>query len=306
MARKETSINGIRWVAVETPSADDLSYIAGLFDFHPFITESIVAPTLHPLAELFSNHLFLILHFPVIERSNNPNRIVEIDCLITKDLLVTITYKPFKNLEAIFKTIQENALVRKQLTRKHTDYLVYHIIDKLFKKQFDDLDYFEKEITKIENKVYKADERLTVEETAHTRKDVIDFRRPLKPQVEVLDLFIEKVSLLYGKKKVGPYWADLITSQDRIRNIIESQKETLDILYQTNESLISTKLSRVIAILTIFSAIILPLNLISSMWGMNQKIMPLRDGPNDFWILIGFMTTIAALLLIYFRKMRWL
>ncbi len=306
MARKESSINGIRWINVEKPSADDLKFIAELFDFHPFITESIVAPTLHPLAELFSDHLFLILHFPLIERNREPNHVVEVDCLITKNLLVTITYMPFENLDIIFKSVQKSITLKKQLSGKHSDFLVYYIVDRLFKKQFEDLDFFEREITRIENMIFKEDERITVEDIAHTRKDIIDFRRPLKPQVTVLNSFIEKVTYLYGKKSMGPYWADLLTSEDRIRNIIDNQKETLDVLYQTNESLISSKLSHIIAVLTIFSAIILPLNLVSSIWGMNQRVMPLRDGPNDFLILIGIMATVTVLLLLYFRKNRWI
>lgn len=306
MARKECSINGIRWIAVEKPSSDDLSFIAGLFDYHPFIMESIDAPTLHPLVESFSGHLFLILHFPLIERNKEPNHIVEVDCLITKNLLVTITYRPFDRLDAIFKTVQESPVIRRQLARKHTDFLIYHIIDRLFKKQFEDLDYFEKEVTEIENKIFKENERLTVEDISHTRKDIIDFRRPLMPQSAVLHAFIEKATSLYGKKSMVPYWTDLLTSEDRIRNLIDNQKETMDVLYQTNESLLSSKLSRIIAVLTIFSAVILPLNLISSIWGMNQRILPLRDGPDDFWILIGAMAAVAALLLLYFRKKRWL
>ena len=306
MARKECSINGIRWVAVEMPSPEDLSFIKGLFDYHPFIVESVVAPTLHPLAELFTDHLFLILHFPLIERNRDPNHIVEVDCLITKNLLVTITYMPFENLDTIFKNVQKNISVRNQLAHKHTDFLVYHIVDRLFKKQFEDLDFFEREITRIENSIFKEDERLTVEDISHTRKDIIDFRRPLKPQVAVLSSFVQKVTHLYGKKSIGPYWADLLTSEDRIRNISDNQEETMDILYQTNESLLSSKLSRIIAVLTIFSAVILPLTLISSIWGMNHRAMPLRDNPDDFWILIGIMAAVAALLLLYFRKKRWL
>jgi magnesium transporter len=306
MARKECSINGIRWVAVEMPTPDDLSFITELFDYHPFIVESIVAPTLHPLAELFSDHLFLILHFPLIERNRDPNHIVEMDCLITKNLLVTITYMPFEDLDVIFKNVQENSSIRNQLTHKHTDFLVYHIVDRLFKKQFEDLDFFEREITQIENKIFKDDERITVEDIAHTRRDIIDFRRSLKPQVTVLSSFVEKATRLYGKKSMVPYWTDLLTSEDRIRNIIDNQKETMDVLYQTNESLLSSKLSRIIAILTIFSAVILPLNFIASIWGMNQRVMPLRDNPDDFWILIGAMAAVAALLLLYFRKKRWL
>ncbi len=306
MARKECSINGIRWVSVHKPTREDISFIADLFPFHPFVTESITAPTLHPLVEYFKDHLFLILHFPLIERTQAPNHIVEVDCLITKDTLVTITYMAFERLETIFEDTQKNPAIQKQLARKHTDFLLYHIIDRLFQKQLEDLDYLEKEITHIEDKIFKKDDRLTVEEISHARKDILDFRRPINPQTAVLQSFIEKAQRFYGKKSMTPYWSDLLVTEDRIKNLIENQKETMDVLYQTNESMLSSKLSRIIAVLTIFSAVILPLNLISSIWGMNQRILPLRDGPFDFWIIVGVMVAVAALLLLFFRRKLWL
>ena len=274
--------------------------------FHPFVTESIIAPTLHPLVEYFKDHLFLILHFPLIERTQAPNHIVEVDCLITKDTLVTISYMAFERLETIFEDAQKNPAIRKQLARKHTDFLLYRIIDRLFQKQLEDLDYLEKEITHIENKIFKRDDRLTVEEISHTRKDILDFRRSINPQTVVLQSFVEKAERFYGKKSMAPYWSDLLTTEDRIKNLIENQKETMDVLYQTNDSLLSSRLSRIIAVLTIFSAVILPLNLISSIWGMNQRVLPLRDGPFDFWIVVGVMVAVALLLLLFFRRKLWL
>ncbi|OGD31883.1 hypothetical protein A3C91_00405 [Candidatus Azambacteria bacterium RIFCSPHIGHO2_02_FULL_52_12] len=306
MARKECSINGIRWVSVHKPTHEDIAFIADLFSFHPFVTESIIAPTLHPLVEYFKDHLFLILHFPLIERTQAPNHIVEVDCLITKDTLVTISYMAFERLETIFEDAQKNPAIRKQLARKHTDFLLYRIIDRLFQKQLEDLDYLEKEITHIENKIFKRDDRLTVEEISHTRKDILDFRRSINPQTVVLQSFVEKAERFYGKKSMAPYWSDLLTTEDRIKNLIENQKETMDVLYQTNDSLLSSRLSRIIAVLTIFSAVILPLNLISSIWGMNQRVLPLRDGPFDFWIVVGVMVAVALLLLLFFRRKLWL
>lgn len=306
MARKECSINGIRWISVQKPTHEDISFIADLFPFHPFVMESIAAPTLHPLVEYFKNHLFLILHFPLIERTTNPNHIVEIDCLITKDTLVTISYMAFERLEAIFEVAQKDPVIRKQLAHKHTDFLLYHIIDRLFQKQLEDLDYLEKEMTRIENKIFKKDDRLTIEQISHARKDILDFRRPINPQTAVLQSFIEKTKVFYGKKSMTPYWSDLLITEDRIKNLIENQKETMDVLYQTNESLLSSKLSRIIAVLTLFSAVILPLNLITSIWGMNQRVMPLQQGEYDFWIIVGIMVAVAALLLLFFRRKFWL
>ena len=105
---------------------------------------------------------------------------------------------------------------------------------------------------------------------------------------------------------MAPYLTDIIVTEDRIMSIIDNQKETVDALYQTNESLMSSNISSIITILTIFSAVIMPLNLMASLWGMNHQTMPLRDGQFDFWIIMGIMAIIAVSLLVLFKKKRWL
>src|SRR3989338_4392505 len=106
--RKECEINGLKWIHMTHPSRDDLAYLDGIFPFHPLVKECVGAPTLHPLGESFDDHLFLILHLPIIYESKHANKVAEVDFLITKNILVTITYAEFKNLETLFDSFQKN------------------------------------------------------------------------------------------------------------------------------------------------------------------------------------------------------
>jgi magnesium transporter len=59
-------------------------------------------------------------------------------------------------------------------------------------------------------------------------------------------------------------------------------------------------------ILTVISVIMLPLTLISSIYGMNIDQLPFAHHPNSFIIMSGIMVIIALLMLIYFRRRDWL
>jgi len=305
VVRKEFHTNGLRWIHISKPADEDIQFINGLFPFNPFVVESIISPTLHPLVDDFDDHLFLIMHFPIIYKNWQSNEIAEVDFLITKNLLITVTYTNFESIEQILGLFNTNEKLKKQITRHHTGFILHYIIDRLFQKLIDHLDFMEEEITIIEDRIFEKRSVKMIEEISHIRRDILDFRRPLKPQSAVLKIFVEKAEKFFGKP-MAPYLTDIIVTEDRIMSIIDNQKETVDALYQTNESLMSSNISSIITILTIFSAVIMPLNLMASLWGMNHQTMPLRDGQFDFWIIMAIMAIIAVSLLVLFKKKRWL
>ncbi len=80
----------------------------------------------------------------------------------------------------------------------------------------------------------------------------------------------------------------------------------IDGLQETNESLITHKINDVMKILTIFSVILLPLTLLSGIYGMNLEQLPLAEHPLSFWIILIFMMIIVLGMLYYFKKKKWL
>lgn len=302
---QELKVNGIRWIHIIKPTPDHLADVQKIFPFHPLVMESIGAPTLHPFVEGFDDHLFLILHFPLVFPGSQSNRIFEVDFLISKKVLVTITYSHFSRLDDVFQALERDPKIQEQFAKKHSGFLLYYIIDRLLQANIRDLDYLEKEVTRIEDKIFQRHMRLGVEEISHLRRDIIDFRRPLKPQITVLASFRERAGKFFGEEMV-PYLLDISVNEERIVSIIENQKETMDVLYETHTSIMSDHISQIMRVLTIFSAIILPLSLIASVWGMNHAFMPLRDNPIDFWMVMGIMGLVAIFLLIFFRRKRWL
>lgn len=307
MISETITINGLRWIHAVSPQKKDIEYIKNIHPFHNLVLESIESPTFHPLFEEFEDHFFFVVHFPVIYRGWEKNDIVELDFLVTKESIVTVAYQDFKNLDEIIGDIRNNNEIREQLHTQNSGILLHYIIDKLFSKLLSHLDVVEEELDKIETFIFhKGQKRIDiVEDISNARMDILDFWRTVRPQQAVFKTLSEKVKKIYDIS-AEPYFVDLLNTEERIRNIIENQKETIESLHQTNESLMSSNTNNIISLLTIFSTIILPLNFIASVWGMNHIFLPLRDGPWDFWIVISGMAALAVLMLTVFRKIRWL
>ncbi|MCW2968009.1 MAG: magnesium transporter CorA family protein, partial [Solirubrobacteraceae bacterium] len=76
-------------------------------------------------------------------------------------------------------------------------------------------------------------------------------------------------------------------------------------LEATNESALSHRLNDVLRVLTAFSVIMLPLTLISGIWGMNTHV-PGEQSFTGFWGVIAFMVVVLIAMVTFFRKRGWL
>jgi len=102
------------------------------------------------------------------------------------------------------------------------------------------------------------------------------------------------------------YWGDVADHTVQIWERLEDLWEVVEGLSTTLESLTSNRINEVMKILTIFSVIMLPLSVISGIYGMNLIQLPLATHPMSFVIIMGVMVCVVAGMLAYFRREGWL
>jgi magnesium transporter len=301
MAANLIKENGIVWMHAVSPAAKDLGAIQRVFRFHPLIMDEISSPTRQPTIEDYRDHFLLILHFPIIYPSSEMNTIAEVDFLVSKKSLVTVVYQDVPRLDDFFRryrtSFPENA--------RDPGILLYRIIEYLLRGVIPDLEQVANEIDRIESGIFDRQDWELVEEISNLRRDIVDLRRTMLPQQSALDQLPHTAAHLFGKD-VEPYFVDILKITRKIFGALDSYKETTDVLHETIQSLLSNRISSIVTILTIFSAIILPINFMASLWGMNHRVMPFRDGRYDFWLVLFFMVAVTSGLLWIFRRKKWL
>nr|MBA2474883.1 magnesium transporter CorA [Actinomycetota bacterium] len=101
------------------------------------------------------------------------------------------------------------------------------------------------------------------------------------------------------------YYDDIVDAAERIWDLLDNYKEVVEALEDTNESVISHKQNAVLRVLTVFSAVVLPLTLLSGIFGMNVAF-PGSGTAEAFWVIVASMAVTLVGLLTFFRLKRWL
>ena len=179
------------------------------------------------------------------------------------------------------------------------------MLDHLFDYLFPILRRVDGNISVIEEAIFTKDDRQIIRDIALLRRDIIALRRIIRQQVPILEN-LERVDRKIIHEDLDEYFGDIVDHLYRARDIIDEDAEIIAGLSDTADTLLSHRLNGVMRILTVFSVIMLPLTLISSVYGMNIAGLPFADHPQSFWIVNGFMLVTAAVMLIYFRRRKWL
>jgi magnesium transporter len=301
---KEVAFKKLTWLDFEDPSADDILYLQENFDIHPLAIEEFVTPTMRPKATEYDNCLFLTVHIPLFDTVSRTTYPGELDIVLTKDHLITGHLKDIYQLTEFFNQLKGSEGKKRLYMSKTPAHLMYRILEILFNSCFPKVDHITEKLNAIEEEIFKGNEKEMVMEISVVKRDILNFRRTLKPQRSILESILQKNCSMIPKDLI-PYFQDLTGTNIRLWNVLENSKEIIESLEETNNSLLSNKLAITMKILTIFSAILLPLTVYSNIMSMSVNV-PLHRNDSAFWIHVGIMVFIALITVALFKIKKWL
>jgi magnesium transporter len=158
---------------------------------------------------------------------------------------------------------------------------------------------------RIEEAIFEEDRsREAVREISNVKQEIINFRSIVRPQRAVV-ADLERTKQRYIPGELDVYFDDINDASERIWQMLEGFKETVEALEVTNESVLSHQLNDVLRVLTVLSVVFLPLTLIASIWGMNVRV-PGEQQIGAFWEIIIMMVVILGSMLGFFKRRGWL
>jgi len=117
-------------------------------------------------------------------------------------------------------------------------------------------------------------------------------------------LYRDPIPLIDEEERI--YLRDCYDHMVQIIDLLENYRDVTSGLMEVYLSSISNRTNEIMKVLTIISAVLIPLTLVAGIYGMNFKIMPLLESPWGFSFSLGLMLIIALGLLAYFRIKGWL
>jgi magnesium transporter len=302
----ELSGEGLTWIHLESVEPEIVNQLRARFGWHPLDVEDVLSKRQRPKIDDYADegYLFGVLHFPAYDKAIQRLNAAELDFFLGPDYLVTMPNVQLLPVTRLFSRCQEDEVFRTQLFEKGSGRLLYEVLDDLFDYCFPILDKIAYKLDSIEDDIDERHSEEIVSDISKAKQEIISYRKIIKPQRPALRLLERRIER-FLPENLELYFDDLVDASERIWDLLDNYKEVVEALEDTNESLISHRQNDVLRILTVFSVILLPLTLISGIFGMNV-LFPGEHTHEAFWIIVGLMVAVIVSMVAFFKYKRWL
>ncbi len=292
------------WIDCVSPTPAEVRSLMHEFGIDPLIAEELMLPSYKPKVEKRGDVVYVILHFPML-RSGHQAPEQEIDFLIGKNFLITTRYENIDPLHAFAKAFEVEGVLGTDNAMSHGGHLFIAMVRNLYQALENGLSTVHRRLRDIEEHIFKGDEKMMVTQLSLVGRTLHDFKQSLAPHEEMLKSF-EPVGMRAFGNEFAYHVRGLEGAYERIERTLDNLRDSLTELRETNNSLLTTKQNEIMKTFTILAFFFLPISFVASVFGMNAQHIPLIGAPDDFWIILGGMGTIAATCFLYFKYKNWL
>jgi magnesium transporter len=301
------TLGELTWVNIEQPTKRETEYLAQNYSFSQLDLDDCLSRRQRPKIDEYEDYLFVVLHFPKWHKDIQIARPSQVAMFIGKKYVVTVHAGELTPLVRLFEVCRDNAVVRQRNMGKGSVLLAYRIIDLLVDYCFPIMDKILSQMESVEDSVFDETAE-SARDVAVLRRDIIAQRRiiwPLRTVIGELEVKLQK----FTSMDMSVYFGDLSDHINKIWDTLDECKEVIEVFKDADYVLGTDRINQIMRVLTIISAIMLPLIVISSLWSMN---VPTPFGANPggspyvFVAMVVVSIGVAGGMLYFFRRKRWI
>ena len=292
----------LTWIDIEPPTERETEYLAQHYPFHHLDLDDTRSRIQRPKIDEYKDYLFLVFHLPRYRKDERVLISSQLTVFIGSNYLITLHKGELKPLVKLFKECQLDEESRQEYLSKGSGYLLYRILDRLVDYCLPILDKVGDGTEEVEEGIFAARRSGTIREISRLRRDVIAFRRIIWPMRAVVGSLEPKVRRFINTD-MAVYFGDMVDHLDKIWDGLDEYKEIIEGLSDTYDSLATNRTNEVVRILTIIATILLPITVVSSVYGMNISL-PFMD--SDYALLYVFLIMLVIIVgvLYFLRRIR--
>lgn len=261
----------------------------------------------HHLSTL-TNVITTPMKFAIPDHTSKMKRILigHVNFFLSENSVIVLHDKQTPIIDDIFAECQKTLMNRESLMSQGPEYLFYRIVDILVDSMYGPMHEIAGMIDTIDKQIVEDQHVQTiVEDISTTRRNLVVFQAMLKPAISIFK------DLSEGKhpemsEKMRYYYRSILDHIQKVKYRMDSSRELLEGIAKSHESLLTARTNEIVKILTIFTAILLPLTLLASFYGMNITGLPYAQDARGFVFILLTMGIMAVLMMIVFKLRRWI
>ena len=291
------------WVDVVQPTPEEgQQLLADTFHFHPLSVEDALSEIHHPKVEPYDRYLYVILHGIDFRAGEHQFATRDVDFFLGDNYLVTVHDGYSRSIQKIKDLCVRHA----HILEEGPVALLHRIVDSMIDNYAPEMEEIENQMDGLEESAILGAADNLVRPILAIKRDLAELRRVVIPQRDVVGRLARREfpqisnEMAYRFRDVYDHlvrYSDEATMfQDRVTGILEGYL-----------SAISNRLNQVMKVLTVVSTIVLPMTVLTGLWGINVPLPRFAGGDGvQFWWLVGIMAAITVAMLAIFRRKRWI
>ncbi|MCB9674610.1 MAG: zinc transporter ZntB [Alphaproteobacteria bacterium] len=291
----EAPANGVLWLHLDQTDAEQAAWVRTSSGLDEVLVEALLAGDTRPRSLVAGDALFINLRGINVATDSEPEDMVALRMWFEAGRVITVRRRHVQAAIDVHATLQAgNGPV-------DAGDLLIDIVERLLVRIGDHVTELEDDCDELEEIVLQAHTREPRAKLADLRRKAIAIRRYLAPQRETIGrLYSERVTWLNDAHR-----ANLRETGDRVTRYLETLDSTRERASVTSEELtnrLSEQMNQTLYVLSVITAIFLPLGLLTGLLGINVGGMPGTDSPFAFGIVTLVLCVMGLVEWMWFKR----
>jgi magnesium transporter len=298
---KKTST--VTWINIDgLHEVEVIEKLGTQFELHPLILEDILHTSQRPKFEDFEKYLFIVLRMLSYNDENQTIEKEQVSLVLGENFVISFQERTGDVFDAVRERIRN---AKGRIRKMGVDYLCYSLIDAVVDSYFTILEKTAEKIESMEVKLVSDPTEKMLQQIHKLKREMISLRKSVWPLRELISGLQRSESPLISET-TDIYLRDTYDHTIQVIDTVESFRDMVSGMLDIYLSSISNRMNSVMKVLTIIATIFIPLTFVAGIYGMNFKYMPELEWRWGYGIAWLAFVVIAVIMVIYFRRKKWL
>jgi magnesium transporter len=292
---------GVLWVDFNAePLATVEPLLRDTFGFHVLAIDDALREIHVPKIDDWGDYIYAVVHGVLFDPKSLALTTRELDIFLGRNYLVTHHRQSVDAAERVWRHVCADH----HPLEHGPDYLLYLLLDTLTDDYMPAIDALDDTLDELETAVFSRLTPQTLSTIFALKRAVLHLRRIISPPREVLNkLARDNYSVIDRKDRI--FFRDVYDHLVRWVDLNETLRDLISGALDTYLSVTSNRINEVMKVLTIISALFMPISFVTGFFGMNFEGLPFANR----WLMVGVFGMILGtpiLMLYWFTRRGWL
>lgn len=297
----------VTWIdVVGSADVQTVQELGELLGLHKLALEDVVNTHQRSKVEAYPGYYFIVAR--MVNFGDGSLEPEQLSMFLSERFVLTFQEKVGDCFDPIRERIRHG---KGRIRTVGPDYLTYALLDAITDYYFPVLEVYGERLDALEEEVIHSPKEDSLPNIFRTKRDLLLLRRCLWPLREALSALLrEETPLISPETRV--FLRDCFDHAIQLQDLLETHREVASGLMEIHMSSLSNRMNEIMKVLTIFSALFIPMTFIAGVYGMNfnTELSPLNMPElNWFWgypFALMLMVMVALGMFYYFYRKGWI